>query len=86
MKSAVGSGKRSPLRGVVIFFAAVLVLSGAGYSVGLSARKVFLAQEEEIIPIIAGGELDDIPALMRGNLPSVTSSMLSDVPRRKKPP
>ncbi|MFY0617620.1 DUF3131 domain-containing protein [Shimia sp.] len=86
MKSVVGSGKRSPLWGVGLFCAAVVALGGASYAVGLSARKVFLAQEEEVIPIIAGGAYDDIPALMRGNLPSVTSSMIGDEPRRVKPP
>lgn len=86
MKSAVGSGKRAPLLGVLMFCGVVLGISGASYAVGITARRVFLAQEEEIIPIIAGGALDEIPALMRGNLPSVTSSMVLEERRREKPP
>ncbi len=86
MKSASGSRRRMPIAGVAIFLLAVLVLGGASYSVGLTARRVFMMQEEEVIPIIAGGALDEIPALMRGNLPSVTLSMVSDKSRREKPP
>ncbi len=86
MKSASGSRRRMPIAGVAIFMLAVLVLGGASYSVGLTARRVFMTQEEEVIPIIAGGALDEIPALMRGNLPSVTLSMVSEKPRREKPP
>ncbi len=86
MKAAVGMAKRSPLIGVLIFGVAVCVLGGASYGVGVTARKVLLAQEEEIIPIIAGGALDNIPALMRGNLPSITTSMSGDHVPRAKPP
>lgn len=86
MKSAVGSAKRSPLVGVLIFGMAIFVLGGASYGVGMTARKVFLAQEEEVVPIIAGGELDNIPALMRGNLPSITTSMFDEYAPRAKPP
>ncbi|WP_270725991.1 DUF3131 domain-containing protein [Shimia sp. Alg240-R146] len=68
------------------FFVAVFVLGGATYTVGITARQVFLAQEEEIIPVIAGSELDDIPALMRGNLASVTTSVIKGEQRRQKPP
>lgn len=81
-----GSSGRSPLIGVLLLVAVVCVLGGATYTVGVTARQVFLAQEEEIIPVIAGSELDDIPALMRGNLPSVTSSLVSGDRRREKPP
>ncbi len=86
MKSAVGSSKRAPVLGVLMFCVVVLGIAGASYAVGIAARRVFLAQEEEIIPIIAGGALDEIPALMRGNLPSVTSSMVHEERRREKPP
>ncbi|CUH54428.1 DUF3131 domain-containing protein [Shimia marina] len=86
MKSDDGLRKRSPWWGIVVFCMAALSLGGASYGVGISARKIFLAQEEEIIPIIAGGALDDIPALMRGNLPSVTTSMVFGEERHVKPP
>ncbi|SFL19543.1 DUF3131 domain-containing protein [Shimia haliotis] len=81
-----GSCRRSPVAGICLFFLAVSVLGGATYTVGVTARQVFLAQEEEVIPIIAGSDLDDIPALMRGNLPSVTTSLVKGEPRREKPP
>ncbi|SMP28485.1 DUF3131 domain-containing protein [Shimia sagamensis] len=86
MKSAVGSSKRAPIVGVLMFCLVVVCITGASYAVGVSARRVFLAQEDEVIPIIAGGALDEIPALMRGNLPSVTSSMAVEQRRREKPP
>lgn len=74
--------RRSPLWGGVLLCAAILVLGGASYSVGITARHVFLQQEDEVIPIIAGGALDDIPALMRGNLPSATLSLVEGQPKR----
>ena len=61
-------------------------LFGVAYSVSVTARSIFLAQEEEIIPIIAGGRLDDIPALMRGNLPTETTSLIFDEIANVKPP
>lgn len=81
-----GSSGRSPATGFVVFLVAVCLLGGATYTVSITARQVFLAQEEEVIPVIAGSELDDIPALMRGNLPSVTTSQTIGEPRRVKPP
>lgn len=51
-----------------------------------SARALFLAQKDDVDPIIAGGELDDLPAMMRGNVPSVTSAMFYGEPARQKPP
>lgn len=86
MKSAVGSSKRSPILGVLLFSVGVLCIAGASYAVSLTARHIFLAQEEDIVPIIAGGMLDDLPALMRGNLPTVTNSMIAGRERREKPP
>lgn len=78
--------RRSPFWGGVVLCAAVLVLSGTSYSVGVTARQIFLQQEEEVIPIIAGGALDDIPALMRGNLPSATLSLVNGEALRETPP
>ena len=63
---------------------ALMVIAGVAWSAGSLARSIFLAQEEEIIPIIAGGDLDNIPALMRGNLPTQTTRLVtSDAPRQK---
>jgi hypothetical protein len=86
MKSGLGPKRRTLGFGVALFCVAVFVMGGASYSVGVTARKYFLAQEEEVIPIIAGGDLDEIPALMRGNLASVTTSMVNNQVPRVKPP
>lgn len=77
--------KSAPLA-VAIFAAAVTGLAGAAYSVGTAARSIFLAQEEEIVPIFAGGSLDQMPALMRGNIPTITTSRVYNEPMRQKPP
>ena len=81
-----GMTRKSAMFGLTLLIGVALVMGGAAYSVSWAARSIFLAQEEEIIPIIAGGNLDEIPALMRGNLPTVTTSMLHGESRRQKPP
>lgn len=81
-----GNGKHPFRVGLTLLVVSISLLAGASYAVGLAARHVFLHREEEIVPIIAGGDLDDIPALMRGNLPSATISLLEGVPRRTVPP
>lgn len=86
MTIETGHSRKTAGFGMVVLVSAVALLAGAAYSVSTAARTIFLAQEEEVIPIIAGGELDKIPALMRGNLPSATTSLLMDEPRREKPP
>lgn len=78
--------RKSALFGITLLSGMVLLLGGAAYSVSMTARTIFLAQEEEIVPVIAGGDLDDIPALMRGNLPSATTSLVRNEARRHKPP
>lgn len=78
--------RTSPVPGLAGLAVSVVVLGAVAYGLASAARGVFLAQEEEIVPIIAGGDLDDIPALMRGNLRSVTTSMVDDEPPREKPP
>ncbi|CUJ14357.1 DUF3131 domain-containing protein [Cognatishimia activa] len=62
---------------------ATLVLT---WFAGTSARSSFLAYQEEIDPIIAGGDLDELPAVMRGGIPSVTTSLVYAEERRRKPP
>ena len=77
--------KSAPLA-LAIFALVTVTLAGAAYSVGSAARSIFLAQEEEIVPIFAGGSLDQMPALMRGNIPTITTSRVNGEPRREKPP
>jgi hypothetical protein len=80
------TSKKSPLFGVFVLIVAIAFLAGATYSVGMTARQIFLQQEEEVIPIFAGGKLDDLPALMRGNLPTATTSLVNGEPAKTKPP
>ncbi len=86
MPIGIGNSRKSALLGAVILFGVTSTLFGVAYSVSVTARSIFLAQEEEIIPIIAGGRLDDIPALMRGNLPTETTSLIFDEIANVKPP
>ncbi len=72
-------------RGIIIFLVSISILIGATWSVASFARILFLSHEE-INPIIAGGDLDDLPALMRGNISTVTTSMVRGEPVRVKPP
>ena len=70
---------------------ALLGLSAAGLlgltvSLGVAARSIFLTQEEIAVPIIAGSELDDMPALMRGSLPTQTTSSVRGEAKRPRPP
>jgi hypothetical protein len=80
------NNRRSPASGIAALTVSIALLAGVSYALASAARTVFLAQEAEIIPIIAGGDLDDIPALMRGNLRSVTTSLAEGEARREKPP
>lgn len=50
------------------------VLAGTAVGIGGAARDVFLQKEEEIIPVIAGGARDSLPALMRGSRRAETTS------------
>lgn len=81
-----GKSRRGGGFGTGVLIASIVVLAGTIYAIGSTAKTIFLAQEEEIIPIIAGSDLDQIPALMRGNLPSVTTSLKHGLPMREKPP
>lgn len=64
----------------------ISVTLAVAWFAGTSAKSYLLAHREVHNPIIAGGHLDDLPAVMRGNIPSVTTSLLYDQPRREKPP
>ncbi|MEM7056348.1 MAG: DUF3131 domain-containing protein [Pseudomonadota bacterium] len=66
---------------------AVAALSAAALSLGSMARDAFLyPKEKEIVPIIAGSELDDVPALMRGSRRSEFNSNVFGSAPRSKPP
>lgn len=86
MLPSSGKTRKTARFGIVLFVAATGTLAAAAYSVATAARSIFLAQEEEIIPIFAGGNLDSMPALMRGNIPTMTTSRVRGEPLRTKPP
>ncbi|MEE9389089.1 MAG: DUF3131 domain-containing protein [Paracoccaceae bacterium] len=70
---------------MAILFVALVLMISTTWIVVASARSIFL-QFEDINPIIAGGDLDDLPALLRGNIPAVTTSMVRELPVVVKPP
>lgn len=81
-----GKTRSSAGFGTDVLIASILVPAGTIYTIGSTAKIIFLAQEEEIIPIIVGSDLDQIPALLRGNLPTVTTSLTHNLPKRENPP
>ncbi|MCX7560506.1 DUF3131 domain-containing protein [Sulfitobacter sp. F26204] len=80
-----GRSRRSTGFGWFTLSAAVVSVIGTVALVGSAARSIFLAQED-ITTIIAGGDFDDLPALLRGNVAAATTSSVRNVPRREKPP
>ncbi|MCE0503907.1 DUF3131 domain-containing protein [Roseivivax sp. GX 12232] len=84
--SRPGSRRKTPWSAIWMFAAAGLAVLALSGGVGTTARSLFLAGADEVDPIIAGSNLDDLPQLMRGNIPVVTSSRFYDLPRREKPP
>lgn len=63
------------------------VLGASTYGVGTIARDYFLyPKEEDIVPIIAGSELDDVPRLLRGNRRPASFATTYGQPMRDKPP
>lgn len=78
--------RKTPGFGIAVLGVVIVSAAMASWTLGSTARSLFLVQEEEINPIIAGGELDSLPALMRGNVPFVTSSMVRGATPRTKPP
>lgn len=81
--SANGPG---PVAGIAILLFAVAVAGLFAVGVAGAARTYFLQGEEEIIPIFAGADGDDLPQLMRGSIPAQTTSSVRGEPRNKKPP
>lgn len=89
-KPASGSAQR-PQRGAastgsLLLGAAALATILATWFIGTSAKSMFLAYKEEINPIIAGGEGDALPAVMRGGIPAMTTSRVYEEPRNARPP
>lgn len=78
--------RRSFGAGVLWLGFAILITVGATWSVGTAAKSKFLAYQEEINPIIAGGDLDDLPAVMRGGIPNITTSKAYGEEVNTKPP
>jgi len=80
------SKRRSAWFGVATLIAVAASTLAATWSVSNSARALFLAQKDNTDPILAGGELDDLPAMMRGNVPSMMSDRYFEKAPRQKPP
>lgn len=81
-----GLGRGKVKTGIILFGAVIIAVVAGLALAGTAARRVFLHQEAEITPIIAGSDLDSLPALMRGNVPSSTTSMVRGEPMRAVPP
>jgi len=81
-----GGSRKTSHFGMVTFGAIVCFVALIAYGASQLARAALLYREEETDPIIAGGDLDDIPKLMRGNRLTETTSVVRGDPRRTKPP
>ena len=86
MTSEHGRSRRRLKGALSVFAIAAGLLAVSTWSVASTARAIFLAQQDDADPIIAGGELDRLPALLRGNLPTETTSMVRRETPRTKPP
>lgn len=75
-----------PWRAAAVGGIALVAVTVTAVGLGKKARELFLMGERQIIPIVAGSELDDIPSLMRGNRPPATTSLVRGLPKRKRPP
>ena len=86
LKSAYGTSRKTSRFGVVALVVSFSAITATAFGASQIARNVFLYQEEEIDPIIAGSDLDDIPALMRGNRPAITTSVAYNEPKTERVP
>jgi len=88
MAKEIGSvpEKRSVSGRVVWLCLAVTATICASWFAASSAKSRYLSFQDEIDPIIAGGHLDELPAVMRGGIPSVTTSVFYEENRNVKPP
>ena len=73
-------------RSVALLLAATAVVGGAAMAMGTAARSVFLSTSAPVEAVVAGSEQDNLPALLRGNLDSVTTSEVWGQPVRERPP
>ncbi len=85
-----GRGKKTVRRsawfGALMLGVTVMTTMAISWSIGHTARDLFLQKKDDVDPIIAGSDLDELPALLRGNVPAVTSSVFYNEPQRQKPP
>lgn len=84
-KSGTGRTRRNAGFGWGVWVATIVTVAIGAYLAATAARAIFLARDD-IVPIYAGGDLDDLPALMRGNVPTETTSTVRKEMRREKPP
>lgn len=66
--------RQTPRSGFGLMAAATTVIVGLAFGAGSPAKSLFLYDEYNTDPIFAGSGSDEIPALMRGNLPQQTTS------------
>jgi hypothetical protein len=66
--------RQTPRSGFGLMAAATTVIVGLAFGAGSLAKSMFLYDEYNTDPIFAGSGSDEIPALMRGNLPQQTTS------------
>ncbi|MEO1551138.1 MAG: hypothetical protein AAFR93_12015, partial [Pseudomonadota bacterium] len=81
--------KTGSRRSVYVAFGMLVVLGGvaiATVSLGSYAQHLFRNKDRDVSPIIAGSSEDELPALMRGNLPTVTTSTAYNLRPRGVPP
>lgn len=79
--------KKKPITAAVSALTLVgTLLIFATWSAGSAARNLFLFDPNDVDPIIAGSMLDDMPALMRGNIAVASLSDELGTPSRTKPP
>ncbi|MGR3493272.1 MAG: DUF3131 domain-containing protein [Shimia sp.] len=64
----------------------LFALGLGAFATGSLARTLLLRHEEPPIPVVAGSDLDSLPALLKGNYPVATLSTLGEgVPRARLP-
>ncbi|MEM7190607.1 MAG: DUF3131 domain-containing protein, partial [Pseudomonadota bacterium] len=81
---------RLPRRRIVVGFVFVTFLAGLGLaaiSFGSMAKSAFLyPKDDEIIPLLAGSERDNVPPLLKGSRRIRTISNVRGLPQKQKPP
>ena len=76
--------KRPAAAAISAFVLAGSILVFATWSAGSAARDLFLFDPNNVDPILAGGDLDDMPALMRGNIQVARLSHELGTPPRER--